>query len=199
MMKVLLTILALALPSLAMAKVSYDEETNTLRITGQTDMVQVISASNYMTEEDVKYVEMWGPGGDMIMGLQLGNRISRIEGVTVVIPKGKSCISACGFAAMGSHHLRIDGKMLLHRPFIKGIPVMWNVEEALAYMGRGYLLAAYYLEDHGYNRSVMNNIMQYTSPCKFMVYEGLEVKKREDLKMWALDNSRCEMMDRIVR
>lgn len=195
-----LRVLALALlPTSALAAVSYDETTSTMRITGPTNMVQVIAASNYLTENDVKYIEMWGPGGNMIMGLQLGNRISRVEGVTVVVPKGKRCISACGFAAMGSKHIRIDGQMLLHRPFIMSVPVLWNVEEALAFMGRGYLLSAYYLEDHGYDRSVMNNIMEYTSPCKFMVYEGIEVKERGDLKMWSLDNSRCEMMNSRIR
>jgi hypothetical protein len=193
-MKVLLTILALALPTLSMAKVSYDKETSTLRITGQTDMVQVIAASNMIREEDIKYVEMWGPGGYMEMGLQLGNHISKIEGVTVVVPKGKRCISACAFAAMGSKHLRIDGKLMLHRPFIVAAPITVPLEDILAHMGKGYLKTAYYLEDHGYSRHVMNNIMDYTSPCKFMVYEGIEVKNPSDLVRWSLDDSRCEMM-----
>lgn len=193
-MKLLALITALALPTLAMSEVTYDEETSTLRITGQTDMVQVIDASNYIREHDIQYIEMWGPGGYMEMGLQLGNHISRIEDVTVVIPKGKSCISACAFAAMGSKHIRIDGKLMLHRPFIVAVPTMTNLEEALAYMGKGYLKTAYYLEDHGYSRFIMDNIMTYTSPCKFMVYEGLEVKERRDLIGWSLDNSRCEIM-----
>lgn len=194
-MRVLLTILALVLPSLAMAKVSYDKETSTLRITGQTDMVQVLAASNMMREKDIKYIEMWGPGGYMEMGLQLGNRISKIEGVTVVVPKGKRCISACAFAAMGSKHIRIDGKLMLHRPFITGAPIMAPLEDVFAYMGKGYLKTAYYLEDHGYSRYVMENIMDYTSPCKFMVYKDMEVKEREEFIGWHLDNSRCEMMN----
>lgn len=194
-MKVLLTVLALVLPTLAMSEVSYDGETGTLRITGQTDMVQVIAASNYIRTEEVKYVEMWGPGGYMEMGLQLGNRISRIEGVTVVVPKGKRCISACAFAAMGSKHIRIDGKLMLHRPFITGAPIMVPLEDVFAYMGKGYLKTAYYLEDHGYSRYVMENIMDYTSPCKFMVYEGLEIRERKEFIGWHLDNSRCEMMN----
>lgn len=193
-MKLLALLTVLALPTLALAEVSYDKETATLRITGQTDIMQVIDASNHMREHDVKYIEMWGPGGYMEMGLQLGNLISREESVTVVIPKEKSCISACAFAAMGSNHIRIDGKMMLHRPFIVAVPTMTNLEDALAYMGKGYLKTAYYLEDRGYSRSVMDNIMTYTSPCKFMVYEDLEVRERRDLIGWHLDNSRCEMM-----
>lgn len=199
-MKLLALLTALVLPSLAMAGVSFDKETKTLRITGTTDMIQVIRASNYMTEHEVQYIEMWGPGGYMTMGLQLGNRISRETSATVVIPKGKRCISACAFAAMGSKHIRIDGKLMLHRPFIAGAPIMVPLEEVLAYMGKGYLQTAYYLEDHKYPRSIMDNMMTYTSPCKFMVYEGIEVKKPEDLTMWSLDDSRCEMMrTRIVR
>ena len=193
-MKLIALLTALVLPSLAMAEVTYDEETSTLRITGQTDIVQVIDASNYIWEHEVKYIEMWGPGGYMEMGLQLGNHISRIEGVTVVIPKGKNCISACALAAMGSNHIRIDGKLMLHRPFIVAVPTMTNLEETLAYMGKGYLKTAYYLEDHGYARPIMDSIMNYTSPCKFMVYEDLEVVERRDLIGWHLDDSRCEIM-----
>src|SRR6056297_2927607 len=185
-MKLLTFLVALVLPTAALTEVTYDKETSTLRITGPTDMTQVVSASNYMTDHDVKYIEMWGPGGYMTMGLQLGNRISREETATVVIPKGKSCISACAFAAMGSGHIRIDGKLMLHRPFIAAAPILERLEDILAYMGKGYLKTAYYLEDHGYPRSVMDNIMDYTSPCKFMVYTDKEIKKPEDLVMWHL-------------
>ena len=198
-MKLLAFLVALVLPTAALSEVTYDKETSTLRITGPTDMIQVISASNYMTEHDVKYIEMWGPGGYMEMGLQLGNRISREKTATVVIPKGKRCISACGFAAMGGDHIRIDGKLMLHRPYIAAAPIMERLEDVLAYMGKGYLKSAYYLEDHGYPRSVMYNIMDYTSPCKFIVYEGKEVKDPRELTLWHLDDSRCEMLDRRIR
>lgn len=197
-MKLIALLTALILPSMALSQVSYDKETSTLRITGQTDMIQVIEASNYMTEYEVQYIEMWGPGGYMEMGLQLGNRISREDTATVVIPKGKKCISACGFAAMGGSHIRIDGKLMLHRPYIQAAPIMERLEDILAYMGKGYLKAAYYLEDHGYSRNLMNSIMTYTSPCKFIVYEGKEVKDPSELTLWHLDNSRCEMLKRRV-
>ncbi len=196
----LLAFLLMMLPSMGLAEVSFDEETNTLRITGPTDMVQVIQASNYMTEHEVKYIEMWGPGGYMRMGLQLGNRISRETTATVIIPKGKRCISACAFAAMGGSHIRIDGKLMLHRPFITNAPIMSPLEEVLAHMGKGYLMTAYYLEDHGYDRGVMKSIMEYTSPCKFMAYKDKEIKEPDDLLMWYLDDSLCEMMNsRVLR
>jgi hypothetical protein len=196
----ILKVLALALlPTTALAGASYDEDTSTLRLTGATNMALVVSASNYITDNEVKYIEMWGPGGDMIMGIQLGQRISRIEGVTVVIPKGKGCTSACALSAMGAHHIRIDGKLMLHRPYIGGVRIIDVLEDAMAYMGQGYLRLAYYLEDQGYDRSVMNSMMEYTNPCTYMVYEGIEVKEREDLKIWALDNSRCEMMNSRIR
>jgi len=198
-MKYLKALLLSLLPTVAMSEVTYDDTTETLRITGSTNMAQVVSASNFMRENEVQYIEMWGPGGQLEMGLQLGNRIAKEETATVVIPKGKSCISACGFAAMGSDHIRVDGKMMLHRPFIVGVPTMANLEESLAYMGRGYLMTAYYLEDRGYPRSVMNSIMKYTSPCKFMVYQALEVKKPDDLIMWVSDDSRCQMLDMRIR
>lgn len=193
-MKYLQILLMLLVPTVSLGAVSYDKETSTLRITGSTDMAQVVQASHYMDEHEVQYIEMWGPGGYLEMGLHLGNRISKEEGVTVVVPKNKNCISACAFAAMGSDHIRVDGKLLLHRPFVTAVPSMVTLEESLAYVGRGYLITAYYLEDHGYKRNLMLSIMTYTSPCKFMVFENLEVKKPEDLIMWYPDDSRCRMM-----
>jgi len=192
--QILKVLLVTLLPTTAMAKVVYDSETSTLRVTGPTNTTQVVTASNYMNKYRVKYIEMWGPGGLMEMGLQLGNRISREETATVVVPKGKSCISACAFAAMGSSHIRVDGNLKLHRPFIARSPTMIPLEDVLAYMGKGYLKVAYYLEDHGYKRSVMENMMEFTSPCAFMVYKELEIKKPEDLKLWALDDSRCDLL-----
>lgn len=191
----LLSFILFLIPSLALAEVTYDKETSTLRITGQTDMVQVIEASSYLRENEVQYVEMWGPGGYLEMGLQLGNHIAKENSTTVVIPKGKKCISACGFAAMGGKHIRIDGKLMLHRPYITAAPIMERLEDVLAFMGKGYLKAAYYLEDHGYSRSVMHSIMDNTSPCKFIVYEGKEVKDPRELTLWHLDDSRCEMLN----
>lgn len=197
-MKVLALIAALLFPVVAEAKVSYDETTKTLRVIGPTNMPQVVAASNYIREEEINYIEMWGPGGSLQMGIHLGNHIDKTT-ATVVVPKGKSCISACALAAMGGDHIRVDGKLMLHRPFISSAPILPSIEEVLAYMGRGYLITAYYLEDQGYSRSIMQNMMSRTSPCKFMVYEDLEVKKPEDLVMWSLDNSRCEMMNRPLR
>jgi len=185
---------------MSLAGVSFDDETNTLRISGPTDIVQVIQANKHLKEQDVKYVEMWGPGGYKEKGLQLGTSLSKEEGLTVVIPKDKKCISACAFAAMGAGHIRIDGELMLHRPFIVAAPTVVTLEDVLAHMGKGYLMTAYYLEDRGYPRSVMRNIMEYTSPCKFMVYTDKEIKNTGDLVLWHLDDSRCAMMNnRITR
>lgn len=189
-MKYLLLLLML-IPSVALAKVSYDGETNTLRITGPTNVSQVVKAQNFIREDTIEYIEMWGPGGSLEMGLSLGHAISKLEDVTVLIPKDKSCISACGFAALGASHVRVDGKLMLHRPFIIGAPTMRTLEETFAYMGRGYLLAAFYLEDMGYDRAVMENMMRYTTPCKFMVYRGIEIKEPSDLVGWHSDDTMC--------
>lgn len=180
------------------AEVSYDDTTDTLRVVGPTDHKQVVDASNIIREEDVAYVEMWGPGGYMVPGLQLGNYLSTIDGLTVVIPKGKACISACAMAALGAGHIRVDGKLMLHRPYVGGVSSMDTLEDSMSHMGKGYLKAAYYLEDHGYPRKIMQQMMEYTNPCKFMLYEGIEVKTPEDLILWVMDD-RCGFMWRIQR
>jgi len=74
-LKVLLVLVLL--PTTTMAKVAYDSETSTLRITGPTNTTQVVQASNYMNKYRVKYLEMWGPGGSMVAGIHLGNRIAK--------------------------------------------------------------------------------------------------------------------------
>ena len=199
MFKTIAILLMVLLPSMALSKVTYDKETQTMRITGPTDMSQVVEASNIIKGEDVSYIEMWGPGGDMIMGLQLGRLINKVEDVTVTIPKNRSCISACGFSALGADHIRIDGKLMLHRPYISHVSAFEKLEDSLAYMGRGYLYAAYYLEDLGYSRNVMESMMMYTSPCKFMVYKEMEITKPEELKMWYSDDSNCKLMGIIFR
>lgn len=193
----LLAFLLLFIPTVSHALVEFDKSTATLKIVGPTDMVQTIDATNALREHDVDYIIMWGPGGRLKMGIQLGNMINK-EDATVVIPKDKACISACAFAAMGSKHIRIDGKLMLHRPYIAGVNPMITLEESLAHMGKGYLLVAYYLEDLGYNRSVLDQIMKYTSPCKFMTYEDLEVKDPQDLILW-VNEDRCEMLKMMRR
>lgn len=200
-MKLFLTVLVvvLGLSIKASADVTYTEDTKTLQITGPTTMPQVVKASNLIRGKEVLYVEMWGPGGELEMGLSLGRFINKIEGVTVTVPKDKVCASACALAAMGAKHIRIDGEFLLHRPYVTGVSSFYKLEDIFAHMGKGYLMTAYYLEDMGYNRSIMRSMLEYTSPCKFMSYEDLEIKQPEDLKGWKLDNSRCEMMNILTR
>lgn len=193
-MKLFKVLLLALLPTASLADVSYTKETNTLRVSGPTDMVQVLKASQLMDKHDVYYIELWGPGGYLKMGLQLGNRISKETTATVVVPKGKKCTSACALAALGSSHIRIDGELLFHRPFIQAAPILEPLESIFAYVGKAYLMTAYYLEDHGYPRSLMQNIMTYTSPCKFIVFEDKVVTKPEELILWKLDNSRCEAL-----
>ena len=192
--QILKVLLVTLLPTTAMAKVVYDPETSTLRVTGPTSTAQVVTASNYMNKYRVKYIEMWGPGGEMVAGIHLGNRIAKENDVIVVVPKGKRCVSACGLSALAASHIRIDGKMLLHRPYTPGVSIMDRLEDAMAFMGKGYIMADRYLIKHGYSPHVMDAMMEYTSPCKFMVYEDIVVKERSDLKMWALDKSRCEVL-----
>lgn len=199
MIKQVITALTLLFPTTAFSGVTYDDTTETLRITGPTNMGQVVKASNFMREHKVRYIEMWGPGGGMVEGLHLGNRIAKENDVIVVVPKGKRCVSACGLSALAASHIRIDGKMLLHRPYIPGVSIMNRLEDAMAFMGKGYIMADRYLIKHGYSPNVMDAMMEYTSPCKFMSYEGIVVKDRSDLKMWSLDDSNCEIMNSRIR
>lgn len=195
-MKLLKTLLALAFlttPSLAFSEVKFEEDTNALTISGVTDYKQVVAATNTLREEDVAYVYMWGPGGHAEVYLTLGGMLDRETGVTVVIPKGKDCISACAFAAMGADHIQVDGRLMLHVAYYPVVPFFDSLEHISTQIAKFHVKQAFYLEDQGYSRQIMRDLLRHTSHCKFLVYEDIVVKEPDDLNMWLLED-KCDFI-----
>lgn len=150
-----------------MAGVQYNEHQRALIISGPTSSYQALMAFNVFSEHDVDTVYMYGTGGEMDAGLKIGDMIAK-SGARVIVPSKQDCISACAFAALAAAEIHVDGRMLLHRPFTMYVPSMATVEDIAAHYGAAYLRVAMYLDTHGYPISVTKQIMENTSPCKFI-------------------------------
>ncbi len=155
----------------AWAGVKHNPNTRSLTITGSTTLTQLIAASNIMTEHEVDTVYLYGLGGNFYAGLKLGLRI-RSEGARVIIPSGQQCVSACANAALAAPELHIDGELMLHRLYSLEVPSMASIEEISAFHGAAYMDWAAYMLEIGFDIAVTKQILENTSPCKFMVIKG---------------------------
>lgn len=166
----LAVMIGLATP--AAAAVTYSEETNSLLISGTTTQYQVRDAIKVMDEYDIGTIYLTGPGGDYYAGLKLGRAI-RKEGSRVIIPKGKTCISACAFASMGSKIVLNDGELWYHTPYRRAVDPGKTIrelarEDAVAFID----MTEYLYEMMDSDKEAFDfarRIMKDTSPCKFLV------------------------------
>ena len=124
---VLLVIFMAIFTTPATALVKYEDRTHTLSVGGNTTKPQVMAALFVIRAHDVSTVILWGNGGDFYAGLTLGHALKK-EGVNVVIPTGKNCISACAIAALAGEKVMIDGALLFHRPYIGGMAHSTTIE-----------------------------------------------------------------------
>lgn len=177
-MRIILTVLAMMIATQTYAGVSYNKDTRSMEISGPTTQGQVIKASNILRENEVDRIYMWGPGGYFDMAIHLGNQI-RKEGVKeVIVPKNKACISACALIALGADTISVDGKLMFHRPYFPFVPTMDSIENINSKAGVGYIRLARYVEDMGYKRRLTDDMMLYTTPCKFIMWEDVQIKNR---------------------
>lgn len=191
-----LLLLLLFVAKQAFAEVTFDRDTKSMVISGPTDMNQVVKASNILREEEVDRVYMWGPGGFFEIALDLGNRLKK-EDVVVIVPEGKTCISACAFIALGGSRIEVDGAILFHRPFAPYVPTVENIESIVAYGGAAYIKMARYVEDMGYGRKFTDYIVSYTTPCKFMRWSD-KILDGPKMGTWSTDD-RCNNSFGFVR
>ena len=158
-----------------MAAVTYVPATKLLQITGTTTGWQVAQVTAIMQAEDVRIVQLSGPGGDFYAGLRLGSAI-REEGATVIIPTKKTCISACAFAALGGSDVLVDGKLWFHRPYLQSVRTTTSSEDYAGLVTGAILDAARYIARMGYSLQFFTAPLSKSSPCKFYT-----LSKGEDL------------------
>ena len=177
MLKAATTALAVLFAFPAIAQVTYDAGTKSLKIFGATSTYQKVMVSREFDANEVDTVYMKGPGGEMYAGFEIG-RMIKASGARVIIPSGADCISACSLGAMATENLQIDGRILIHRPFMMGVPALLPIEDVAARFGLGYLDYSRYLEEIGYSSILARQILEQTSPCKFILVDDVKYLER---------------------
>jgi len=174
-MKRLLLAAALSMPTAAGAGVTYDADTHTMTITGETTPYTLVRVNAVMSDNDVDTVFMSGPGGHFYASLDIGRAI-RMEGARVIIPRGEKCVSACAFAALGATVVHADGDWLFHQPYIPMVPLNATLEDVARKHGAAYLDIAEYLVEMGRDIGLAKRIMLVGSVCRFvrMASDGAE-------------------------
>ena len=170
MFKYLITAIALALATPVVSEVIYDDVTKVLSITGRTTNRQATAVYRIMKENDVTTVTISGDGGDYYAGLRLG-RLIRNEGSVVVIPAGKTAVSAAAFAALGADKIIVDGALWFHVPYLNRVPTDVTILEISQMFGRAYVDMTSYLASMGIPMSFSHDLLVRTSPSKFVVID----------------------------
>lgn len=171
MLRTILALLLFAVP--ASAGVHYEAETKTVVLYGVTTSVQWVQLNELIASQEVRQVRMQGPGGHLYAGLAIGRLIHHHQ-LTVTIPEGTQCASACAFAALGSPKVYVDGKMLIHRGYFQQMPTMSTLDEFARRSGEGYLDTTRYLLEMGYTIGLAKAIVSGSSPCIFLDMGGKE-------------------------
>jgi len=170
-MRILMTVLLSLLPLTSWAGVSYDEETKTATVSGATTSDQWVELNRVLASKEVRGLTMFGPGGDYYAGLALGRLIAE-HNLVVTVPAGMKCTSACAFAALASPKVYVDGSLLLHRGYFRGVSTMITLDEFARLNSVGHHDGTKYLIEMGYTFNFAKMVIADTSPCKFIVVDS---------------------------
>jgi len=169
-MRRLILAIALLIPTAATAGVDFNQQDNTLTISGPTTGWQAIQVAALVSTGKVQRVIMWGDGGDYYAGLTIGRLLKEVNPL-VIIPGGKRCVSACAFGALGGKFVVVNGTMWFHRPYLTQVSTHFGIEEIAGQFGKAYIDAVDFVVRMGYPIDFARNIINDTSPCKYMVIE----------------------------
>ena len=180
MIKSLITVLAMVISTASFADVQghhdptptrksvhWNADDGVLTLRGPTTKQMSSEVHKIMVKENVLVVNMAGPGGVYYSGLTIGNLI-RKEGSAVIIPKGKECVSACAFSAMGADKLIVNGALLFHLPYTEGVGTVQTIQKIQQEAGLVYFDMVAYIARQGYPIYFARELLAQTSPCKFV-------------------------------
>jgi ATP-dependent protease ClpP protease subunit len=196
------TIIAFMLyASAAFANISFDNTTKVLTISGATTRVQSLAVWKLLNEEDVRTVVLSGEGGDFYAGIYIGRQLKK-HNVTIVVPKGAECISACAFIAMADKDLVLDGSLLFHVPYRKIMYTNKTMLETAQEYGVAYFDMATYLVEMGAAIPFGKQLLARTTVCKFFTiteasqFNKLLSPEEPTSHVWVKHNmtDKCELM-----
>lgn len=195
-MKLLINLLSfLFIAGSASAALKYEPDYKTVHIFSTTDDYTAIALKNLLLKEDVLLAVLDGPGGSAPAGLYIGRLLHQYD-VDVLIPKGKTCASACALAAMGGKRIIVDGELWFHGPFLQTIPINKSPQDYGSVLSAFNIEVGMYLQSVGVNLAFYKLVLQKSSLCAFFVVDDEEIvneiKNGEPLSIPILvDDSFC--------
>lgn len=175
MLKYLAVAASLLFTSAAHAAVKVED--NVLYITGNTTKAQAAAVARSFKTHDIRRVVMYGRGGNFFAGLSIGYAIKQ-NNVTVQIPSGRQCISACAFAALGGERIMLGGQLWFHKAYRQTYATVESLEDidkggqsvGASLMHYSYLIGSPVV----FTYEVIHN----TSSCKFLIVDSTkEIRK----------------------
>lgn len=160
-------LLAMALPASAGVQVL----NGIMYISGDTNRQLEYQVRRAVEDHDIDYVVMQGDGGSTMSGLVIGYMLRR-EGVTVTIPTGALCASACALSAMAGDNLVINGVLIFHRPYYTADNPGDNIEW-------WYERYREYVEYMGGSSRFARAVIQHTRPCLW-----IQITDQQQLTNW---------------
>lgn len=168
MFKYLVVAASLLIGSAANAAVKLDD--GILYITGATTKGQAGAVRRVLDKQDVRRVVMYGRGGNYFAGLSIGYAI-RQKDLTVTIPTGRQCISACALGAMGGERVMLGGQLWFHKAYRQEYGTLDSLEDidkggqsvGAAFMHYAYLVGA--------PVNFVYEVIHNTSSCKFLIID----------------------------
>lgn len=160
----------------AHSAVSYDSATKTMTVTGPNDIEQANLVTEVVESVEVDTAVISGPGGIAYVGMYLG-AIFHGFGIDVVIPEGRTCVSACAFAALGGKTITLeDGAQLwFHQFYTPGIPALTTPLEYTESIQGTTLDIVEYIGYVGYAFTFYQDIHYSTNYCVFLVVTDTDV------------------------
>ncbi len=124
------------------------------------------------------WIAMSSPGGLANVGYQLGQTISEL-GLSVYVPYGGACVSACYIAFLGGKNYDIDGVLAAHNAYLKdggmdetgGTP---DINQTIVYGQQLGAYDAFYHLANGFNFTLPYMIAQHTDKDTFVAFTDQE-------------------------
>lgn len=152
--------------------VAFDFQTNTLILKGDfTQTMFMMARLAILTHgSDIQRIIISGPGGLYFESLEIGRMVYELQ-IPVLIEDDKVCASACAFIAIAGSEIDIQGELRLHHPFFSVVPINQSIQEIVTRFGYGFLEMADYLIEIGYGFDMAYDIVQLTTPCRYISIE----------------------------
>jgi hypothetical protein len=92
--------------------------TSTLLVLGETELTDVETIEQYITEEQVDALILNGPGGNLTAGYAIAD-IVLDQGLSTTVPENTDCASACSliFSAGNTRKMESGSRLGFHLPF----------------------------------------------------------------------------------